>query len=259
MSFAYNQIRAIGGIIKQPTGHHEVWSEFISHKQPEESHKLIEDQMTFLSRKLDGLSQLRSSSDIGVVPIRFMHPDNTNSIISAVWLIDIHNYSKAGFLLFNSNQGNSNYNITSVFNMLLAFGYEAHVYKSGELAEWLPYDPQTASLKQKFDHLVVNQGWRISTTIRTKLDGKPHFVDYSAEEQMPGLPVELVKEVMKLAKAHWKILEDELVKKLTTFDSTSCEHTAEDVYKSGLVSTSPQGHVIYPLGNSGPGIHPVQT
>lgn len=169
----------------------------------------------FLSRHLNYLSRLRNSAEIGVVPLCFITPVHTKTVAAGLWLVDIHDCSKAGFLLLDSTEINScaNYTIASVLNLLIALGYETYffnnAYPSNNDAEdfsqeedlWTPYDPATHHIRDFIHSLVVQKEQIVST--------------YGLEPKhyLKGLPKELIEETKQASIAHWNYLEE---KKLQT-------------------------------------------
>lgn len=146
--------------------------------------------LNFLQRNLDRLAILRGSAEIGIVPLRFELPEGMSPIACGYSLIDIHDYTKAGFLFCDCNSARPNCTTASILNLLVSFGYEAY--------SWTGLEPDAAS----------SGGWErfepLARSIKDYLNGidlKFFDADYITSRVFPNLPISIAKEAVFCSKA----------------------------------------------------------
>jgi hypothetical protein len=168
-----------------------------------------DNDLTYPERNILALSSIRNSAHIGIVPIRFATPAGAAvNVACAIMLIDIYDYSKAGFLVLNESLSYPDHNIHSIFHLLIALGYETYYCKIATPAEWFPYDPQETAndsyverlnaKARKIGSLLAGEDGVYDVVYDPSSTSKTLFAD----EIFPGIPENVLEEILVAEAAH---------------------------------------------------------
>ena len=151
-------------------------------------------------RNIALLSRLRSSTDLGIVPLRFDRRMTGKQAASGVILLDIHDYSSAGLLVLTANNRfpNPYPSLFSLAQLLIALGYEPHVFVT-ESKSWRLYDEE--SLATALDY---SEDMDVFKHIDVSKDS------ISKSFGFPGLDAGLLQDIANASQEHGNMMSEEI-------------------------------------------------